>query len=96
MSSNGTNSFWQWNSPVPYLFVGLSLTLALISVALVLLACSFHQRRSFDEEQDKSVRSTNNSSTVMEMSPRITVIMAGDRTPSHIGVPISSSHKCPD
>ncbi|CAN4079541.1 unnamed protein product [Withania somnifera] len=95
MVPNGRNSVWQWKSPVPYLFVGLSLTLALITVALILLACSLSQRSS-DGQQDKSARSANSTSTMVEMSPRIIVVMAGHRTPSHIGIPISSSDKCPD
>ncbi|KAM3286358.1 hypothetical protein CQW23_05506 [Capsicum baccatum] len=94
---NGTCSLWHWQSPLPYLFCGLALTLALIFVALILLACSLHQRTLSDEEdQDKSTSPSNNSSTMVEMSPRIIVIMAGNQKPSHIGVPVSSSDKCPD
>lgn len=94
MGPNGT-SFWQWNSPLPYLFSGLALTLGLIAVALVLLACSFWKWSS-DEGEDKSTNTANNSTTMREMSPRVIVFMAGDREPTHIGVPISSSDKCPD
>ncbi|KAK4346380.1 hypothetical protein RND71_032719 [Anisodus tanguticus] len=93
-TSNGT-SFWEWKSPLPYLFGGLALTLSLIAVALVLLACSFHKYRSSDEE-DKSTSPANNSATIVEMSPRIIVIMAGDQQPTHIGVPISPSAKPSD
>ncbi|KAK4367647.1 hypothetical protein RND71_011439 [Anisodus tanguticus] len=94
MDPNGT-SFWEWKSPLPYLFGGLALTLALIVVALVLLACSSHQRYSSDDE-DKSTSPSNKSATIVEMSPRVIVIMAGDQKPTHIGVPISSSAKPSD
>ncbi|KAK6798533.1 hypothetical protein RDI58_006236 [Solanum bulbocastanum] len=91
---NGTNSFWTWKSPLPYLLVTLALTSALIIAALILLFCTFYQPW-FEEEEDKSASRRNNSTTMAEMSPTIIVIMAGERKPTHIGVPISSSDKCP-
>ncbi|KAG5624091.1 hypothetical protein H5410_009309 [Solanum commersonii] len=95
LDPNNTSSFWQWKSPLPYLFGGLALTLALIIVALLLLVFSFYQPWSDEEEEDKSASRGNNSTSMVEMSPRIIVILAGERKPTHIGVPISSSDKCP-
>lgn len=97
INTNSTTSFWQWKSPLPYLFGGLALTLALIVVALVLLACSFHKRRhsSAVSDEEKSVPRQVNI-TIEDMSPRIVVIMAGDQKPTHIGVPaVSSSYDKP-
>ncbi|KAK4367646.1 hypothetical protein RND71_011438 [Anisodus tanguticus] len=91
-STNSTSmgSFWTWRSPLPYLFGSLGLMLLLIVVALIVLACSFHKRlsSSSSSDQQKSACPVNNS-TIVEMSPRIVVIMAGDQKPTHIGVPIS-------
>ena len=42
--------FWQWSSPVAYVFVGLAFMLGLITVSLIILACS-------------SAKSLSNSST---------------------------------
>ncbi|TMW80079.1 hypothetical protein EJD97_024123 [Solanum chilense] len=89
LDQNNPNSFWQWKSPLPYLFGGLALTMALIIVAIILLVFSFYQPCSGDdEEEDKSASRGNNSTSMAEMSPRIIVIMAGERKPTHIGVPI--------
>ncbi|PHT57019.1 hypothetical protein CQW23_05505 [Capsicum baccatum] len=87
--SGSGSSFWTWKSPLPYLFGSLGLMLLLIVVALIVLACSFHKRLSSSDQQIKSACPPVNS-TVVEMSPRIVVIMAGDQKPTHIGVPISS------
>lgn len=88
-NSGSGSSFWTWKSPLPYLFGSLGLMLLLIVVALIVLACSFHKRLSSSDQQIKSSCPPVNS-TVVEMSPRIVVIMAGDQKPTHIGVPISS------
>ncbi|TMX03773.1 hypothetical protein EJD97_014177 [Solanum chilense] len=90
---NGTGSFWTRKSTLHYLFVTLALTSALIIAALLLPLCTFY-RQWFEE--DKSADRGNNSTTMAEISPTIAVIMAGERKPTHIGVPISSSDKCPD
>ncbi|XP_027074659.1 protein GLUTAMINE DUMPER 2-like [Coffea arabica] len=93
-----TPSFWQWNSPLPYLFFGLGAMLTLITVALVILACSYHKRFSNvsggDEEKSSVKPSTT---TAAAMTPQIVVIMAGDENPSHLAVPVSSPpDNCPD
>ncbi|CAN4082763.1 unnamed protein product [Withania somnifera] len=86
-SSSSTGSFWTWRSPLPYLFGSLGIMLLLIVVALIVLACSFHKRLSSDQEKSACLPT---NCTVVEMSPRIVVIMAGDQKPTHIGVPIDS------
>ncbi|OIT22026.1 hypothetical protein A4A49_39623 [Nicotiana attenuata] len=89
-SSSMGSSFWTWRSPLPYLFGSLAIMLVLIVVALIVLACSFHKRlSSATTSSEKSARPAANA--IVEMSPRVVVIMAGDQKPSHIGVPISSS-----
>lgn len=87
-STNSSTSFWTWKSPLPYLFGSLGILLLLIVVALIVLACSFHQRLSSNSDQEKSACPPPNN-TIVEMSPRIIVIMAGDHKPTHIGVPTS-------
>uniref|UniRef100_A0A3Q7FBN8 Uncharacterized protein n=1 Tax=Solanum lycopersicum TaxID=4081 RepID=A0A3Q7FBN8_SOLLC len=83
-----SSSFWTWRSPLPYLFGSLGIMLLLIVVSLVILACSFHKRFSSNSDPEKSA-CTPPSSTIVEMSPSIIVIMAGDHKPTHIGVPAS-------
>nr|XP_009621544.1 protein GLUTAMINE DUMPER 5-like [Nicotiana tomentosiformis] len=89
-TSDSSSSFWTWRSPLPYLFGSLAIMLVLIVVALIVLACSFHKRLSSSAtSSEKSARPA--PKIIVEMSPRVVVIMAGDQKPSHIGVPISSS-----
>ncbi|OIT34322.1 hypothetical protein A4A49_04817 [Nicotiana attenuata] len=63
-----------------------SINVGIIVVPLVLLACpSFLKRLSSDNSSEKSACPPANT-TVLEMTPRIVVIMAGDQEPTHIGV----------
>lgn len=81
-----------WESPIPYLFGGLALMLILISVALVILVCSYRKRpsdSSSDSAEDmKQVMSKTNS------EPEVLVIMAGDNKPTYLAKPITPSNYC--
>ncbi|KAK7374700.1 hypothetical protein VNO80_08137 [Phaseolus coccineus] len=84
-----------WKSPIPYLFGGLAVMLALVSVALVILVCSYRKRDSSSEssspeaEDMKSQAMTKILHTNSE--PEIVVIMAGDHNPTYLAKPITSS-----
>ncbi|KAL3525802.1 hypothetical protein ACH5RR_014174 [Cinchona calisaya] len=95
-----STSFWQWNSPLPYLFCSLGTMVILITIALVILVCSYHKQRlsnvnmstsgtGDDDEEKSSVIPT--TSAVAIMMPQIVVIMAGDENPTHLAVPGVSS-----
>ncbi|MCE3216610.1 hypothetical protein HAX54_007137 [Datura stramonium] len=88
-AASSSSSFWTWRSPLPYLFGSLGIMLLLIAVALIVLACSFHKRLSSSSNSSEKSACPPVNSTIVEMSPRIVVIMAGDHKPTHIGVPIS-------
>ncbi|KAK4346381.1 hypothetical protein RND71_032720 [Anisodus tanguticus] len=88
-NSASMGSFWTWRSPLPYLFGSLGLMLLLIVVALIVLACSFHKRLSSSSSDQQKFACPPANSTIVGMSPRIVVIMAGDQKPTHIGVPTS-------
>ncbi|KAF5748892.1 hypothetical protein HS088_TW04G00853 [Tripterygium wilfordii] len=90
-SSTSTTNIWR--SPIPYLFGGLGLMMLLISVALIMLACSLkkisNNSSTVDDEQLKSASKPVNR--VIDMEPKLVVIMAGDDKPTYIATPITSS-----
>ena len=81
-----------WKSPIPYLFGGLALMLALISVALVILVCSYRKRAN-SESSSASAEDNNMKQAMPKINsePEVLVIMAGDNKPTYLAKPISSS-----
>ncbi|KAG5016788.1 hypothetical protein JHK85_022924 [Glycine max] len=94
VSGSGINI---WKSPIPYLFGGLAVMLAIISMALVILVCSYRKRDSqsssssseVDQEEIKSQAMSKNLETNSE--PEVLVIMAGNHNPTYLAKPITSS-----
>ncbi|RVW44794.1 Protein glutamine dumper 4 [Vitis vinifera] len=90
VDTTSSNGFWQLNSPLPYLFVGLALLLGLIAVAFVVLSCS-HKHPSADlatdDEKDKPPKLMH---TDPNTAPRI-VVMAGDDNPKYLAKPMASA-----
>nr|GEW15249.1 protein glutamine dumper 2-like [Tanacetum cinerariifolium] len=86
-------SVWRFDSPLIYLFGGISVILALITVALVILACS--QRRSRENggdiesggDNEKSIKAVHNGGDAADVSPKMVVIMAGDEVPTYLATP---------
>ncbi|OAY50191.1 hypothetical protein MANES_05G115600v8 [Manihot esculenta] len=85
MESLSSSSFVQWNSPLPYVFGGLVIILGLVSVALVILACS-HYRSSL-ETRHKEEKPNEIADAIVAVEPKIVVIMAGDEHPTHVAMP---------
>ncbi|KAI3677424.1 hypothetical protein L2E82_51709 [Cichorium intybus] len=88
MISQRSSSFWRFDSPLVYLFGGIAALLALIMVALVILACSQRNRRP----EASSSQDVENSPPEMihdeaDVSPKIFVIMAGDKIPTYLATP---------
>ncbi|XVF71382.1 hypothetical protein PTKIN_Ptkin12aG0033300 [Pterospermum kingtungense] len=80
-----------WNSPIPYLFVGLALMLGLIAMALVILACSHKKSPTNSSSEEAEEKPAKQVSMQLEMEPKIVVIMAGDENPSYLANPVSST-----
>nr|GLL24400.1 protein GLUTAMINE DUMPER 2 [Ipomoea trifida] len=84
----------RWNSPIPYLFGGLAVMLGLITLALLILACSCCGRES-SREGDESNRGRRDQKPAaapasvmqLEMEPKFVVIMAGDHNPTCLAKP---------
>ncbi|KAI4346762.1 hypothetical protein L6164_007632 [Bauhinia variegata] len=96
--SSATAGIRVWKSPIPYLFGGLALMLALISFALVILICSYRKRRrasqssasaSSSGEQDLK-QAMPKISQETDSEPKILVIMAGEDMPTHLANPITN------
>lgn len=77
----------QWNSPLPYLFGGLTIIFGIIGIALLFLAYT-HCRRSLPELPN--AKEEKNNETIQasaSMEPKIVVIMAGDDHPRFVARP---------
>lgn len=77
-------------SPIPYIFGGLALMFALITFALIILASSCQENPSSTtlSNEDKSMK---NVEMVLDLEPKIVVIMAGDTNPTYLAKPMSST-----
>ncbi|KAK7316247.1 hypothetical protein VNO77_35128 [Canavalia gladiata] len=80
------------SSPIPFLFGGLALMLAVIAVALILLACSYSKNSSSTSSRNEE-KSPKRMEMEMESEPKIVVIMAGESNPTYLAKPLpSTSH----
>ncbi|XP_050902996.1 protein GLUTAMINE DUMPER 5 [Lathyrus oleraceus] len=77
-------------SPVPYLYSGIALMLAIATFALIVLACSCHDNSTSTTlaNEEKTIK---NVEKVMDLEPKIVVIMAGDSNPTYLAKPVSST-----
>ena len=98
-----------WRSPLPYLFIGLSVMMGLLAIALIVLACS--HRKSSGSSSNSTLQTGNPVVlTSLEREPEVmaAVNMAGDDMPSFLAKPFdvvksasntvslpSSSYSCP-
>ncbi|XXG63194.1 hypothetical protein AAC387_Pa05g1434 [Persea americana] len=85
---SNSNEF-RWNSPTPYLYGSLAAMFGLITLVLLVLACSY--RRPHDNSHPTIDISIKQTAPAME--PAIVVIMAGDTNPTFLAEPITSIHK---
>ncbi|RDX98612.1 Protein GLUTAMINE DUMPER 2, partial [Mucuna pruriens] len=80
-------SFKNVTSPIPYLFGGLALMLALIGLALLILACSYSKSSSSTSNEEKTTKRME-----VDSEPKIVVIMAGDSNPTYLAKPVPSTN----
>ncbi|KAG8075092.1 hypothetical protein GUJ93_ZPchr0006g40703 [Zizania palustris] len=100
---NGTTAAHSpWQSPVPYLFGGLAAMLALISFALLILACSYwklsgylgsgsaDQGGSTGEADGEKGSAAGADRPSVGFQEHVVVIMAGDEGPTFLAMPATS------
>ncbi|KAK4271874.1 hypothetical protein QN277_020502 [Acacia crassicarpa] len=87
-----------WKSPIPYLFGGLAIMMVLISVALVVLICSYSKRADSQSHHSPSSAAEDTvpkkampKKTETETELKVLVIMAGDHNPTYLAKPASYS-----
>ncbi|PSS33626.1 Protein GLUTAMINE DUMPER like [Actinidia chinensis var. chinensis] len=86
-----TSNVWKLNSPTPYLFGGLALMVGLITVALLILVCSYRKQLSSNpptDQVDGEKKPEKAQITEVDLGPKILVIMAGDNQPTFIATPV--------
>lgn len=80
-------------SPVPYLLGGIGVIVFIITLALVILTCT--KRKPSDSSSTSPAETTEKppvNASLLDMEPKIVVIMAGDEKPSFLARPISLEH----
>ncbi|TKY64997.1 GLUTAMINE DUMPER 2 [Spatholobus suberectus] len=94
IGESGAAGFKNLSSPIPYLFGGLALMLAVIAVALLILACSYRKQyysSNSASDEEKPPKMVDKEVNVSE--PKIVVIMAGESNPTYLAKPVpSTSH----
>ncbi|KAG6741918.1 hypothetical protein POTOM_055198 [Populus tomentosa] len=87
--------FWHWNSPVAYVFGGLALMLGLITVALIILACSYRKSLSNSSRREAELdeKPAKQVEIQVDFEPKVVVILAGDENPTCLAKPVSCNCK---
>ncbi|XP_050902994.1 protein GLUTAMINE DUMPER 5-like [Lathyrus oleraceus] len=90
MDVAASGGFKNVTSPIPYLFGGIALMLAIVTFSLIVLACCCQENSSSTTltNEDKSMK---NVEMVVDLEPKIVVIMAGDSNPTYLAKPVSST-----
>ncbi|PKU78647.1 Protein GLUTAMINE DUMPER 4 [Dendrobium catenatum] len=80
-------------SPVPYLLGGIGVIVFLITLALIILTCT---KRNPSDTSSTSPSETAGklpvNAGVLDIEPKIVVIMAGDEKPTFLARPFSLDH----
>jgi hypothetical protein len=83
--------FRNWKTPIPYLFAGLAIMLGLITVALVILVCSYRKSSSHSPGDAEEKPAKPVPVTEADSEPKIVVIMAGEDNPTYLAKPVSAA-----
>ncbi|WVZ94290.1 hypothetical protein U9M48_040196 [Paspalum notatum var. saurae] len=88
-----------WSSPVPYLFGGLAAMLGLITLALLILACSYWKLNNYLGTGDASPSgpgatddadgSKSPAASPATFTDLVAVVMAGEKTPTFLAAPVA-------
>lgn len=96
--SNNVSYSESWQSPVPYLFAGLASMVLLMTVAFLVLSCSYW--KSCADSEELTIRSASAQAGeqiqeiqyIVDAEENVMVIMAGDEKPTYLGKPISHAN----
>uniref|UniRef100_M1C9X8 Uncharacterized protein n=1 Tax=Solanum tuberosum TaxID=4113 RepID=M1C9X8_SOLTU len=94
MNSTGTSAeFWQWNSPIPYIYFGLAVIVATIAFALIFLIFCGQNSASTEHlvETDEEIKKRHQIN-ILDPEPKIVVVFAGNyNKPLYIAKPLTYS-----
>ncbi|KAK4735457.1 hypothetical protein R3W88_009718 [Solanum pinnatisectum] len=92
MNSTGTSAeFWQWNSPIPYIYFSLAVIVATIAFALIFLIFCGQNSASTEHlvETDEEIKKRHQIN-VLDPEPKIVVVFAGNyNMPLYIAKPLT-------
>lgn len=91
-----SGGFWQWNTPLPYLYCGTAIILAIIASSLLFLLCSYKDdpaaaavsdsmadREDGGDEKKKQEMEIR----VLDPEPKVVVVFGGDGKPLYVARP---------
>lgn len=88
--------FWHWNSPLIYLFGGLGILLGFITVALLILACSYRKSLCGYSSENQEKQGDKQVEIIEVVSePNVVVIMPGEKKPTYLANPVSCKMELP-
>lgn len=94
MNSTGSSAeFWQWNSPIPYIYFGLAVIVSAIVFALIFLIFCGQNSASTEHlvETDEEIKKRHQIN-FLDPEPKIVVVFAGnDNKPLYIAKPLTYS-----
>ncbi|MCD7468669.1 hypothetical protein HAX54_007061 [Datura stramonium] len=93
MNSTGTSAeFWQWNSPIPYIYCFLAVIFTTIAFALIFLIFCRQNSASTEHlvETDEEIMKRHQLN-FLDPEPKIVVVFAGNDKPLYIAKPLTFS-----
>ncbi|KAF3640119.1 hypothetical protein FXO38_08188 [Capsicum annuum] len=93
MNSTGISTgFWQWKSPIPYIYFGLAVIVATIALALIFLLFCGQNSASTEHlvETDDEIKKRHQVKS-LDPEPKIVVVFAGNDKPLYIAKPLTYS-----
>ena len=73
-----------WRTPTPYLFLGFTLMMGLIAVALLVLVCTRRKPSGSSRRGSAAEEASARGMAPLDREPKVVVIMAGDDMPSFL------------
>nr|GLL18468.1 pre-mRNA-splicing factor CWC15-like [Ipomoea trifida] len=105
LSEASHGGFWQWNTPLPYLYCGIAIVVAIIASSVLFLLCSHKDDpvaavlsdsaradREDGDDKEKEKKKQEMEIRVLDPQPKVVVVFGGDGRPLYVARPQSSSN----
>ncbi|CAD6343475.1 unnamed protein product [Miscanthus lutarioriparius] len=72
-----------WRTPTPYIFLGITIIMGVIAVALLVLICTRKKASSSSSRQEADEKAAR-ALAPLDREPKVVVFMPGDHAPSFL------------